>query len=275
MLRCWRELTTVKISHLSSEALQALDDAYIASIQPKKSLIKPSTPSTLPTQPQIPVKSAEEIILEDRHRRFIEMIKKNRLEALKSFWDKYSTDFTSSYLLGQAAQSGNEDILRWVLQDLKVDPTLPVKEMDQKIPYDLCVGRQARNVFRRMRNDHPDLHDWEVAHVPSGLTEEMEEKQDNKKNERRKGLRDKMRERERARIESEPQVEDQEIEEEKEQVDVKQVNGTGNGNLMKQKLGGRDVNGLGGMSEEMRMKVERERRARAAEERFKRLGTGS
>lgn len=260
-LRCWHELVRTKISHLSSDALQALDEAYIASLQPKKQVIKP-VPSPAPvTTPVVHAKSPEELAREDRQRRLGEMIRKGRLEALRPFWEKWHDEFDAS-VLGIAASSGQEEVLRYLLEEVRLDPTTP---LDGKRAYDLCSTRGARNVFRRIRHDHPDWYDWTAAHVPVGLSEEMEEKQDTKKAERRKGLREKLKEREKARSEVE-EKESPRVEE----VDRQRMVPVGGG--ANQKLGGREAGGLSGMSEEMRLKVERERRARAAEERFKKLG---
>lgn len=153
--------------------------------------------------------------------------------------------------------------MRYLLVEVRLDPTVPIE--GGKRAYDLCSTKGCRNVFRRTRYEHEDWYDWAAAHVPSGLSEEMEEKQDNKKAERRKGLREKMKEREKNR----PPTDEAEIESPQPAVESTRTLPSG----PNQKLGGKDSGGLGGMSEEMRMRVERERRARAAEERFRRLGT--
>jgi len=259
LLRCWHELTRVKISHLSEEALKALDDAYIASLQPRKQPPKPTSTSTLsPSTPTVPRVSPEEEARQDRQRRLLEMIRKGRLDAIKPFWEKHHPEFDPS-ILGIAASSGQEDILQWFLEEAKIDPTTSV---DGKRAYDLSSTRGARNVFRRVAFNFPEMWDWAAAHVPSGLSEEMEAGQEKKKAERRKGLREKMKEREKVR--SEAEVEEPELVKQAVQVPVGPT-------TRPQKLGGRlgGEGGLSGLSQEMRMQIERERRARAAEARFK------
>jgi len=127
----------------------------------------------------------------------------------------------------------------------------------------LFRSKPVRNVFRRLAHKQPDLWDWKEAHVPSGLSEEKEEEENKKKAERRKGLREKMREKEKARA----AVEEEEEVPEPVQAAVPTPSGNGGG---PQKLGGRigGEGNLAGMTPEMRMKIERERRARAAEARF-------
>ncbi|WWD16498.1 hypothetical protein CI109_100924 [Kwoniella shandongensis] len=267
LLRCWQELTRVKVSHLSEDALQALDEAYIASLQPKNKVIKPTaTPAPQPTATPVPRLSPEEEARLDRRRRLEEMIRKGRLDALKPFWAKYKSEYSSlSEILGLASAAGQEDVLRWLLEEERLDPTLPTPE--GKFAYDLCSTKGVRNVFRRVAHTYPDWYDWKAARVPSGLSEEMEQEQEKKKAERRKGLREKLKEREKARAEDEQKEE--KVSQTPPQLQVPAAAMTG----LKgpQKLGGRigGEGGLAGLSPEMRQQIERERRARAAEARLK------
>ena len=259
LLRCWHELTRVKLSHLSEEALQVLDDAYIASIQPRKQPPKPTIAAdpTSSTPPLTRLSPEEEASL-DRQRRLVEMVRKGRLEALKPFWEKHNSEFDSS-ILGMAASSGQEEVLLWFLEEVKIDPTTPI---EGRRAYDFASTRGTRNVFRRVAFSHPEMWDWAAAHVPSGLSEEMEAGQDKKKADRRKGLKEKMKEREKVR--SEADVNEPEPDIKMVQVPVGPTSGP-------QKLGGRlgGEGGLSGLSQEVRMQIERERRARAAEARFR------
>jgi hypothetical protein len=108
------------------------------------------------------------------------------------------------------------------------------------------------------------MWDWKEAHVPSGLSEEKEEEENKKKAERRKGLKEKLKERDSKRAEAEAEEERKAAAEVPAPVTTWSTGLTG-----PQKLGGKiGGEGLGGMTPEMRMKIERERRARAAEARF-------
>ncbi|OCF43369.1 cytoplasmic protein [Kwoniella heveanensis CBS 569] len=286
LLRCWHELTRLKVSHLSEDALRALDDEYIASLQPKNKPVKP-TPAALPTTPSVPAVpklTAEEEARLDRRKRLEEMIKKGRLDALKPFWSKYKEDHdlasSASEYIGLAASAGQEDVLRWMIEEERLDPTQPIESAGNRRAYELATTKGARNVFRRIAHAHPEWYDWvNDARVPSGLSEEKEAEQDKKKAERRKGLREKLKEREKVRAaeeaeEAAKEEEDQRRREAEERMRASVgagggVNGNGNQNAGPQKLGGRvGGEGLGGMSAEMRMQIERERRARAAEARF-------
>jgi hypothetical protein len=209
--------------------------------------------------PAAPKLSTEEEALLDRQRRLAEMIRKGRLDALKPFVEKYRTEINSESL-GLAASSDQEDVLRYLLEEVRLDPTIPIE--GSRRAYDLSATKGIRNVFRRTAYNHPDWYDWQEARVPSGLSEEMEAEQDRKKNERRKGLKEKMKEREKARAEALPEKEDEPAP----VAPAAPVSRDG-----PQKLGGKigGEGNLSGMTPEMRMRVERERRARAAEARFK------
>ena len=133
MLRCWHELIRVKVSHLSEEALAQLDEAYITSLQPKKQPVKPVAPAQPSTPSAAPApKDPEEEARKDRAKRLEEMIRKGRLEALRPFWQKHSGEFTDPATtigvspLGTAASAGQEDVLRFLLEEARLDPTLSV-----------------------------------------------------------------------------------------------------------------------------------------------------
>ncbi|WWC87891.1 uncharacterized protein L201_002789 [Kwoniella dendrophila CBS 6074] len=286
VLRCWHELTRMKVSHLSEDALKALDEEYIASLQPKNKPIKP-TPAPTPapsTAPLIPKLSPEEEAKIDRRKRLEEMIRKGKLDALKSFWSKYGNEHYAdeveqSEILGLCASLGQEEILKYLLEEEKLNPTKSIESSNNKKPYDLSANKNIRNIFRRTAYNYPDWYNWiEDAKVPSGLSDELQSEQNAKKSERRKGLKDKLKEREKQKQLDAEQQEKDELEAEQERIKqdhMKQAalslgnsNGSTN-NKGPQKLGGKiGGEGLGGMTPEMRQQIERERRARAAEARF-------
>lgn len=192
------------------------------------------------------------------------MVKKGRLDSIRPFVAKYTSEVTPS-ILATAAAAGQEEILLYLLEDVKLDPTVSV---DGRKPYDHASTKGVRNVFRRLAHKDPDMWDWKEAHVPSGLSEEKEKEEDRKKAERRKGLREKIKERERLRAEAAGEEQDPEP---VEAVAPAPAIALANGNMGPQKLGGRlgGEGSLAGMTPEMKMKIERERRARAAEARLK------
>ena len=197
------------------------------------------------------------------------MIRKDRVEPLQGMYERFPDDFTISYL-GLAASVGSEDVVRYLLESTAIDPSLPLE--GGRRAYELASTKGVRNIFRRVAFDHPEKWDWAAARVPSGLSEEAEQAQEKKKLDRRKGLREKMKERQAAREDSEEvdKVEIMKVEDSK----IIGVNGSQT-TVGPQKLGGAKAgagDGLAGLSGDMRMQIERERRARAAEARFKASG---
>ncbi|KAI0629166.1 hypothetical protein C8Q77DRAFT_1076201 [Trametes polyzona] len=321
--RCLQELTRVKVSHLTEEALRAQDEALLASLPKPKPQPTPA-PSDVPAKakekPAQPQLSPAEELLRDKWTRLLDMIKRGRVDTLKSFWEREGaslggvnapvpewTDERGGTLLQVAAHAGQEEIVRWLLEDLHANPTLDVPtprsgaaaEADDSAPepeadgegdapalprargsrrtaYDLARTKEVRNVFRRCAAAHPDWWDWLGAgRVPSVLSAEMEEGREEKKKARRKGLKDKVREREARDREKEKEVAPAPpvpVEEPKLGRATKELPTNG-----PRKLGGSSaaVESVAGLTPEMRAKIERERRARAAEARLKALQGGS
>nr|ODN85142.1 cytoplasmic protein [Cryptococcus depauperatus CBS 7841] len=286
LLRCWHELTRMKISHLSEKALKELDEQYIASLQPKTQPKAKAPASIEKFKAQVPKLSAEEETRLDRQKRLEEMVKKGRLNAFKVFWEKHSTEFLSTSssaspcsgqeqsqsiqasLLSMASSHSQGEILQYLLLELKFDPTVSVPSDPSKRPYDHSSSKAIRDIYRRVAYDHAGWWDWKAARVPEGLSEEQETEQREKKAGRRKGLKDKLKEREKSRQEAAEQQERDEEQRRLQEEKQEREKATKMGSKGPQKLGGGGVEGLAGLSAEVRMQIERERRARAAEARF-------
>lgn len=233
------------------------------------------------------------------------MVNKGRLDPLKTFWEREGSNINgidapvpewtgerSGTLLQVATSSGHEEVTRWLLEVVHADPTIEVPlggpgDKDEegyisngsdspvlasglrRTAYDLAKTRGVRNVFRRCAAEHPEWWDWFGAgRVPSALSREMEEEREEKKKVRRKGLKDRVKEREareREKAKDRPAIM---VEQVVEVIKLEQEHNAAG----PRKLGGwaGTVEGVAGLTPEMRIKVERERRARAAEARLKR-----
>jgi hypothetical protein len=289
----------VKVSHLSEEALREQDEAYLASLpKPKpKPQVHVSTPVT--TKVKEPKLSKEEELLRDKWTRLLDIANHGRLDALKDFWEREGkglggidaripswTGVKVATLLQYATQAGQEEVTEWLLNVGHADPTVVVPSgagqdlsgSDQETiritrgahqtAYDLASSRAVRDVFRRSAGAHPEWWDWLGAgRVPSVLNQEMEEEREGKKKVRRKGLKDKIKERESKEIDRASQIE------EVAEVPVLEAPKPPESNNAPRKLGGSSgsAEAVAGLTPEMRAKVERERRARAAEARLKML----
>ncbi|KAI0031277.1 hypothetical protein K488DRAFT_52396 [Vararia minispora EC-137] len=281
--RCLQELTRAKVSHLTEDALRARDEEYLASLprpKPKPQPIPVPTPEK--EKERVPKLSKEEELFRDKWTRLLDMVERGRLDALKAFWERECEGLggpdaplpqwtpesaRSSTLLQFAARHGQADVVQWMLEDLGADPTVPVPnasaETRVRTAYDEASSKDVRDAFRRLAGAYPTRWDWLGAgHVPSVLEQAKEDEREERKKARRKGLRDKLREREKERA-SEPEPEP-------EPTPAPPVDdGPG-----PRRLGGASgsAEGLAGLSPEMRLKVERERRARAVEGRMRALG---
>ncbi|KAF9045715.1 hypothetical protein BDZ89DRAFT_979558 [Hymenopellis radicata] len=287
LTRCLNELTKVKVSHLTEDALRAQDEAYIASL-PKPRPVPAAAPKPQPEREKAPKLSKEEEALRDKWDRLLDMVRKGRVEPLKSFWEKQGESMGGidvripewagerwDTLLQLASHCDQEEMVQWLL-DSRADPTVSVSphegdsqeqsKSDRRTAYDLAHNRSVRDVFRRAAGDHPDWWDWfGAARIPSALSREMEDDREEKKKVRKKGLKERLKEREvksKERASSAPSPEPSIPS----PPPVQSLSGP-------QKLGGSSgaAEGVMGLTPEMRAKIERERRARAAEARLKNL----
>jgi len=297
--RCLLELTRVKISHLTEEALREQDEAYLASLPKPKPKPPVHVPTPVATKAKEPKLSKEEELLRDKWTRLLDMANHGRLDALKDFWERDGkglggidakipswTGVKVATLLQYAAQVGQEEVTEWLLNVGHADPTITVPSGTAEDPldgdqetikitrgphqtaYDLASSRAVRDVFRRSAGAYPEWWDWLGAgHVPSVLSQGMEEEREEKKKVRRKGLKDKIKERESKEKERASQIE------EVADVPVLETPKPPEPNNGPRKLGGSSgsADAVVGLTPEMKAKVERERRARAAEARLKML----
>lgn len=272
-MRCLLELTQVKVSHFTEEELRAQDDAFLASIKPK---VAPRPPPLTQIQqafkPELPELSKDQEVSRDKWQRAIDMTMKGRLESLKSFLEREQdaiADLIPSWaisekghtrmvtLLQVASSAGQDEVVRWLLEDHHADPTVSVVRADEAETlhvkaYDLAPGRSTREIFQRAAAADPQRWKWlEDAHVP--LLEEGDiDKRDDKRREKKRLWKERVKQRDRdqsrdasaSETEAAPQPPP----------------------LLKTST----VSGVAGLTPEMRMKIERERRARAAEARLNR-----
>jgi hypothetical protein len=299
--RCLFELTRVKITHLTEEALREQDEAYLASLPKPKPKVQAPVSAPVVARPKEPKLSKEEELLREKWSRLLDMVTRGRLDALKDFWEREGEGLGGidtripqwvgekvSTLLQYAAQCGQEEVTRWLLDEAHADPTIvvpseaPVIGQDNpgdspesmklarvthRTAYDVASSRAVRDVFRRSAGAHLDWWDWLGAgRVPSILSQEMEEEREEKKKVRRKGLKDKIKERE---IKEKVSQQGGDVDADAD-APVTEPPTHSEPNSAFRRLGGSagSADGIAGLTPEMRAKVERERRARAAEARL-------
>lgn len=207
---------------------------------------------------------------------------------------------TTPTLLHLAAKEDQAELVSYLLLERGADPTvaasiLPCTSNGSTVPargiptpYELAPSRITRNVFRLLATSHPTLWNWtssaaDGARVPSALNIEKEEERERKAEVLQAKLREKTLARE-AAAQAEAVAKRGEVERaeqaERDRLQLALLK-KGGSNLAKkapQRLGGGpsarivQAGGAGGaggtLSEADQMRVDRERRARAAEARF-------
>ncbi len=272
LLRSFTELTILKVSTVSQSALP------VVAADPGKAnkLIKPKATSQ-EAQPK-PSKEEEAALM---HTAQIQtLIRRNKAPALLSYLT--NNDLSSNYnffprhtpqhhhapnALHLASSNRSAALVLALLTKAKADPTQ--SNGDGKTAFDVAGDSKTRDAFRLARHLLGESSaDWKAAHIPSPLSEkEADERQQLEKAqestaeaERRKADLERLRHEEAAQRIGR----------------IERKAGAGKG------LGSRDKTGAEireeegrGLSTELRMKLERERRARAAEERIKRMHPSS
>ena len=266
LLRCFAELTRLKTSRLTAEALL-----------PKPAPApKPPKPAASPPPPQY---SPEEESALTHTYQLQAVIKRAKTQALLSYLTNNTLtpnypffpatkNHQSPTPLHMAAHLNHRDVITALLVKMKADPT--VKNADGHTPFELAGTRAARDAFRVARHELGEAAwDWDGAGVPSALSKPEAAAREKREREEAEKEEKERRERELATLSQE---------EREKRAESRNVGGKGKG--------GRTLGGLvapvvlqsvgresetRGLSEEAKVRLERERRARAAEERIKRL----
>ena len=273
LMRAFVELTRVKISQVDEAALAA---AAVAEEEKRQELLaKSPTPSSKPEL--LKVSKEEEAAL--LHTSQLQgLIRRSRVPAVLSYisTNLLSPDFLfyphsshanhhASTPLQLAASINSPTVILALLTKANADPT--VVNGEEKPSFDLAGDRASRDAFRVARSElGEERWNWRAAHIPSPLSKAEAERRgererlevENAESERRKA------ETERLKRESQSNT------------DVnsgQKVSGRVLGALEKTGAERREADARG-LTPEMRVKLERERRARAAEERMRRMAGG-
>ncbi|GBB93992.1 hypothetical protein RclHR1_02270016 [Rhizophagus clarus] len=227
--------------------------------------------SVEPVESSNTIEQASNIVI-----KMIQLIKKGKFDLFVNHITKHSIDVTdllpvtpisendnskTPTLLHLASYFGHHDIIEYLLNQ-GADPTIISKK--NMTPYDLANDKETRNVFRRYMAEHMDKWNWIVAHVPSPLTKEMEEEQQNKLKEKKK--KNKVKKKKATAIKKEKELEGK-IATESNESKLESSSSASTKLTSSKTLD--SASSLIGLPPEMRMKIERERRARAAEARLK------
>ncbi|KAL5337156.1 hypothetical protein BJX70DRAFT_389482 [Aspergillus crustosus] len=267
LMRCFKELTRVKVSQIDEAALAA------AEAKPREES-KPSTPTPQQQKPKLS-KEEEAAIL---HTTQIQaLIRRSKIPALMSYLSKNSIPSSFTFQPSDVQQNfrcptslhlaANLDSPAMVLALLTKSDADPVAANGEgRTPFELAGDRATRDAFRVARDELGESKwDWEAAKVPAPISRadadsrsERERKTaEEEESTRRKADLDRLRKEEAAAAASR----------------VTKSGGRAVGGDEKTAQEKREEEARG-MTPEMRMRLERERRARAAEERIRRMQAG-
>ncbi|OQE77837.1 hypothetical protein PENNAL_c0057G03838 [Penicillium nalgiovense] len=268
LMRSFKELTRMKVSEVDEAALAA------AEAKRRDEESKPSTPVPKP-QPQKPKLSKEEEAALLHTSQLQALIRRSKVPALMSYISSNSIPSSFTFTpadspqnfrcptpLHLAANLNAPAVVTALLTKAGSDPTAVNNE--GRTPFELTGDRPTRDAFRVARHDLGESKwDWEAAKVPSAVSKADAESRAEKERKaaeeeeaaRRKASLDRLK-REEAEKAAQPRT--------------TKSGGRTVGAVEKSAAERRDEE-TRGMTPEMKMRLERERRARAAEERFKRM----
>lgn len=262
LLRSFQELTRLKVSKL----VESVDEKPAA----EKAPAKESKPKS-----QVPKLSKEEEAAQFHTSQLQALIRRSRAPGVLLHLTKneLSPNFTfyppadhhhAPTPLHLSASTNSPALVLALLTKANADPT--IKNEDGKTAYDMAGDVKTRDAFRVARHQLGEtVFDWSQAHVPSPLSQE---EVDAKAKQEKASVDAAEAQRRKAELEQ--------IRQEEERRNVGRMErkaGTGQTLASAAEKTGAEKREeeVRGLTPEMRMRLERERRARAAEERIKRM----
>lgn len=261
LLRSFQELTRLTVRKFEEKPTE----------QPQ---VRSSTPKSSKPKPSVPQVNEEEQAALLHTTQLHNLIRRSKAPGLLLYLSKnsLSPNFTFSppnenhhapTPLHLSSSSSSPALVTALLVKANADPT--IKNEEGKTAYDIAGDGKTRDAFRVARHQIGEkAFDWSAAHVPSALTqEEVEAKIHNEKTaataaetKRRQADLEHIRQEEESRVVGR----------------LERKAGTGKSLADIDKTGSeKREEEMRGLSTDMRQRLERERRARAAEERFKKM----
>lgn len=266
LMRAFIELTRLKVREISP--------APEPSVQPTDASVSSAKPST-PKPPVKPKLSEEEETALLHTSQIQALTRRAKLPALLSYLQTNSLspefrfvpldqNYHAPTPLHLAAHQNAAPIVLGLLTRGGADPTW--KNEQGKTAFELAGDRATRDAFRVARSElGEDKWDWDAAHVPAGLTRAEADKREARERSEREAKEAERRRAEEERLKREgPTVKGPK---------KAGLAGLENRGPMKSAQEKREEEARG-LTPEMRMRLERERRARAAEERLRRMQQG-
>jgi hypothetical protein len=265
LMRAFVELTRVKQSTIDEEALAAMNAPEVG-----------SAPAPTPAKPKPlkPSKEEEEATLHTSQ--IIPLIRRSKVPALLNYLKTNNIQPSFHFLpanhhtptpLHLAASLNTAPIVLALLTKGGADPT--TMNEDARTPFSLAGDRATRDAFRVARHELGEsVWQWDQAGVPAALSRADAEKRDAQEKSEKDA--ENKAEAERRKAETERVRKESEAEEAKRR-DQRLGKGKALGALPVKTGADLREEEARGLTPEARARIERERRARAAEERFKRM----
>ena len=270
LMRAFVELTRVKVSEVDEAALAKA--AEEEALRKEKQAAKAASSSVKSTTPKLS-KEDEEALLHTSQLQAL--IKRSKVPAILSYLSSNSlspnfmfhppntrANHHASTPLHLAASNNSALVVTALLMKADVDPC--VQNGEGKVAFDLAGDKQTRYAFRVARHElGEDKWDWERAHCPPAISRAVADEKEQAERAEADKAEANRRKMETDRLEKEAQVQ---------AAAQSKMKGPGK-NLagLETTAADRREQEARGLTPEMRMKLERERRARAAEERMKRM----
>lgn len=269
LLRCFKELTRVKVSQVDEAALAAAEAK-----QRQEEAAKQQAPrQQQPEKPKISKEDEEALLHTTQIQAFI---RRSKIPALMSYISSNSIlpsftfkpsdlqqNFRCPTPLHLAANLSSHSVVLALLTKANADPTAANDE--GKTPFELAGDRATRDAFRIARHELGESKwNWDAAKVPSAISKSDA---DSRAERERKSAEEEESNRRKAELD---RLKKEEAERAAQTEQRKNAGGRTLGALEKTPAEKREEE-MRGMTPEMRMRLERERRARAAEERFRRM----
>ncbi|KAH7065769.1 ankyrin repeat and zinc finger domain-containing protein 1 [Paraphoma chrysanthemicola] len=265
LMRAFVELTRVKQSTIDEAALAAMNTAQTE-----------STPTIAPIKPKAPKPSREEEETILHTSQIIPLVKRSKAPALLNYLKTNNIPSTFTFLpanhhtptpLHLAASLNSSPIVMALLTKGGADPT--IMNDDARTPFALAGDRATRDAFRVARHELGEsAWDWEIAGVPAALSKAEADQRDAQEKDEKAA--ETKAESERRKAETERVRKESEAEDARRR-DQRLGKGKALGALPVKTGAEIREEQMRGLTPEARARLERERRARAAEERFKRM----
>ncbi|KAK5083037.1 hypothetical protein LTR05_006919 [Lithohypha guttulata] len=265
LIRAFQELTRAKVEKLIEEEPEK-PVSMTPKAQPKKDV--PVKPTAEQEEALLHTSQLQNLIRRSKAPGVLLYLKKNNLSANLTFYPpNQGTNHHAPTPLHLAASQNAAAVVAALLTKAGADPT--VQNADSKVAYDIAGDSKTHDAFRIARYALGDQAiNWNAAHVPSAISQEEADARHKQEQANTESAEAERRKADLARIRQE--------EEEREVGKIEKKAGTGKtlGAVPEKTWIEKNEEDLRGLSPEMRQRLERERRARAAEARMKALAGG-